>query len=444
MAIIPALIIKSSHETFAIPQVKLEELVRVDQSTAKNKVEYLHGVPVFRLRGNILPLVDLNKILGFQPKTIDLNCVSTIAVLNSDQGSFGLIVDEIQETADIVVKPVNRLLRSLQIYSGATILGDGSIALILDIHGISKMVHIRSKSEVAKNNLAEKKCASDFQDYLLIRVNSPTKHAIVLGYVNRLENFERSVVEFSGKHRVVRYGKTILPIFSVSECLGYGVPKSESNENLAVVVVQKAGTLYGLEVEEIIDTLSTDADVDSVLGKQPGLFGSLNMPDELVVTLDPFELISLAYPEIKIPSSVQSSVGTSGRAFRRPLKILFAEDTSFFRKAVSIILQKEGHDVTIAVDGKEALEILSIGTKSFDLLISDIEMPRLNGFELAEAIRANPRFSGLPMLALSSRADNTYANRGLKSGFDCYLEKLKPGLLLDAIERLTVSERRSA
>ena len=221
LAIIPALIVKSGNETFAIPQVKLEELVRVDQSSSENKIEYLHGSPVYRLRGNILPLVDLNKVLGLSPRKIENNSVNNIAVLTGDQCSFGLIVDEIQDTADIVVKPLNRLLRSLQVYSGATILGDGSIALILDIHGLSKVAHIESGKENQNAHATKQTSTVDYQEYLLVRLNSPTKHAIVLGYVNRLEEFKRADIEVSGKSKVIRYGKTILPIISVNKMLGY-------------------------------------------------------------------------------------------------------------------------------------------------------------------------------------------------------------------------------
>jgi two-component system chemotaxis sensor kinase CheA len=447
LAIIPALIIRSGSETFAIPQVKLEELVRVEQAGAENKIEYLHGAPVFRLRGNILPLVDLNKILGVKKADASVQGAYNIAVLTADQGSFGLMVDEIQDTADIVVKPLNRLLRSLQVYSGATILGDGSIALILDIQGISKVAHVGTGKGSMKVQRSDQKMSSDFQEYLLVGLNSPTRHALVLGYVNRLEEFKRSALELSGKMRVIRYGKSILPIISVSELLGYGVSESQlGRETISVVVIQKGGVFYGLEVEEIVDTLSTDADVDSEFTRQPGFFGNLNTPDGLIVAIDPFEIIGLAYPEKAVGASLDHAqpLALKSPKAKRELKILFVEDTVFFRKAVTIILQKEGHDVTIAVDGKEGVEILNKYPEKFDLIISDIEMPRMNGFELAQAIRSNHKFASLPLLALSSRADKKYADMGIKAGFNRYLEKLKPGILVDAISDLVNIERKSA
>ncbi len=447
LAIIPALIIRSGSGTFAIPQVKLEELVRVEKSGAEHKIEYLHGAPVFRLRGNILPLVDLNKIMGVKKNGTDSQDAFNIAILSADQCSFGLIVDEIQDTADIVVKPLNRLLRSLQVYSGATILGDGSIALILDIQGISKVAHVGASKTNNKVQRVDQKVSSDFQEYLLVGLNSPTKHALVLGYVNRLEEFKRSAIEISGRNRVIRYGKSILPVLSVSELLGYGTSKlSSEKDTLSVVVIQKGGVFYGLEVDEIIDTLSTDADVDSELTRQAGFFGNLNTPDGLIVAIDPFEIIGLAYPDsVSAGKSDQGAViPIKGKKKMRPLRILLVEDTVFFRKAVTIILQKEGHEVTIAVDGKEAVEILNRHSEKFDLIISDIEMPRMNGFELAQAVRASQGFSLIPLLALSSRADKKYAEQGLKAGFNRYLEKLKPGLLIETISDLMEGAREAA
>ena len=437
LAIIPALIIKNGTGTFAIPQIKLEELVRVDESSSEHKIEYLHGTPIFRLRGNILPLVDLNKVLGNTSHNLNDRNVYNIAVVKSDHLVFGLIIDEIQDTADIVVKPLNRLLKSLHVYSGATILGDGNIALILDIQGLAKVANVGHAKELNSTKNNELKNTSDFQEYLLIGLNSPSQHAIVLGYVHRLEEFKRTSIEYSGKTRVIRYGKEILQLVSVNEILGYETNvKTKDSEMIPVVVIQKAGVLYGLEVDEIIDTLSSDAVVNSDIAKQNGFFGTLNTPEGIICAIDPFEIISLTgnLPKAEEIRKKQNS----------KLKILLVEDTVFFRKAVTLILEKEGHEVTIALDGQEAIEILNKKSNHFDLIISDIEMPRMNGFELAAAVKSNPAFAHLPLLALSSRADKKYFDQGMKAGFNRYLEKLKPTLLIEAISDLVPEERKSA
>ncbi len=438
--------------------MKLEELVRVDQATAENKIEILHGAPVFRLRGNILPLVDLNKVLGIEKsaKHDYENAIVNIAVLNADRCSFGLIIDEIQDTADIVVKPLNRLLKSLQVYSGATVMGDGSIALILDVLGLSKVAqigHEKIKEESTENQENEKsRKVLEMQDFLLVRLNSPTKHALVLPYVNRLEEFDRKSIESSGSLRVIRYRDVILPVISANAQLDYPTKTTES-ERVPVVVIERAGMLYGIEVDEILDTLSTSANTDTALTRHPCIFGNLNTKEELIVVVDPFEMISKALPETEQLSQLSNTAPTSNilklpqpgtahttrqaaaPSLSKP-KILLVEDTIFFQRAISNILDQGGYEVISANDGQEAIEILSREDLVIDLIVSDIEMPRLNGFELAKNVRRHQRYSNLPMLAISSRADRKHMAEGAQAGFNIYLEKLRPVPLLSAIQDL--------
>ena len=450
LAIVPALIVHGSQGTFAIPQVKLIELVRVDQA-AGMKIEFLQGAPVYRLRGNILPLVDLNHVLGGPKRDFRESGIINVAVLNAESHAFGLIVDSIDDTADIVVKPLNRLLKSLQVYSGATLLGDGSVALILDVHGIARVAQLQAenkKSTSALNEAAEK-WNSDFQDFLLVRVNSPTKHAIVLSYVHRLEEFKRSDVELSGSQRVVRYRKAVLPIISANEHMGFGASAPSEDPMIKVVVIERGGRLFGIEVDEILDTLSTDVETDTKTVTQKGVIGNLSTEQELIVVMDPFALITFAFPNFNheepparkhVPAELASEhlAEASG-----PKRILLVEDSPFFKKLVKGILEEAGHNVTTAADGQLAVEILERSERPFDLIVSDIEMPRMNGFQLATAIRASAVHSKTPLLALSSKRDKNHLAQGAKVGFNIYLEKIKPEILLGAISDLT-NTRKSA
>ena len=454
LAIVPALIVRSGDDTFAIPQLNLEELVRVDSSAEQeNRIEMLHGAPVYRLRGSILPLIDLNQILGIASggAAAASRDSANIAVLSGEQGSFGLIVDEVLDTADIVVKPINRLLKSIQVYAGATVLGDGTIGLILDVPGLARIGQIaRHHANITKSEAAEKerqRKSVENQDFLLFQLASPTKHAIPLSYVNRLEEFPASSVELSGSKRVIRYRNSILPLVSANEMMDYGSTASVKKETLKVIVIQRTGSLFGIEVDDILDTLSTPIEADSNFVTNPAIFGNLNTEEELIVVLDPFALISKAFPEsFKQLAAVEEAprVVTPPplSKFRpqvdpaRPKKILLVEDTAFFRKAIRIVLEKSGFEVHIATDGQDAIEILNRQDTIFDMVISDIEMPRMNGFQLASTLRNHPVHSRLPLLAVSSRADRQYLIDGKKAGFDIYLEKLKPNLLLSSISEL--------
>jgi two-component system chemotaxis sensor kinase CheA len=469
LAIVPALIVKSGQGSFAIPQVNLEELVRVDSSSEQeNRIEMLHGTPVYRLRGNILPLLDLNRVLGINSAhpNSSVHTVTNIAVVSGDQGSFGLMIDEVLDTADIVVKPINRLLKSTLVYAGATVLGDGKIALILDVPGLAKVGQIsRKHATLSKSeNLDQdrQKRAADIQDFLLFQLESPTKHAIPLSYINRLEEFPAASVELSGHKRVIRYRNVILPLVSANQAMNYATSAKEGTDPLKVLVIQRSGTLFGIEVDEILDTLSTPISVDSDFITNPNIFGNLNMPEELVVVLDPFALITKAFPELfqaeqmALHSNTASSIpignvappplskNRSHALSARPKRILLVEDTAFFRKALRIVLEKSGFEVHSANDGQDAIDILNRQDTLFDMVISDIEMPRMNGFQLATTLRNHPVHSRLPLLAVSSRADRQYVIDGKKAGFDIYLEKLKPELLLASIAELLERNKGAA
>lgn len=463
LAIIPALIVKCGQGIYAIPQLKLEELVRVDQSSGESRIEFLHGTPIYRLRQNILPLVDLRQVLKLDEAKTGNSDIINIAVLNDDRGSFGLIIDEICDTADIVVKPINRLLKSLQIYSGATMLGDGSVALILDVLGLSKVAKLEreraSQVEVHPQSERRLRTSKEQQSYLLVELKAVTKHALVLGYVYRLEEFQRNRIEYLGTRPVVRYGKTVLPLISVSEKLGY-CQGHEFNDIISVVVVQRAGSLYGLVVERVLDIFNSSGDLDSTVDRQLGIYGSLSTEDELLVVINPFEIIEganlgntaatgtvLKSQSAPMRGAVPRAEPNNVRAINFKTtasvhgRILLAEDTLFFRKAMSKILENQGYEVISAVDGKEAYELLTQSEAPFDLIVSDIEMPRTNGFQLAEMVRQNPHTSHLPLLAISSRAENDFVAEGKKAGFDVFLEKLQPDVLVGAVTDLLNRKR---
>lgn len=436
LAIVPALIVKCSGEIFAIPQVNLEELVRVDPQSSLNKIEFIHGSPVYRLRENILPLIDLNALLGIGEKNQDQyrKRITNIAVLNAENRSFGVIIDEIQDTADIVVKPINRILKTLQVYSGATVLGDGSVALIFDVLGISKLGHI-SQVKTDRRDKENVKVDVDFQDFLLIGLNSPTTHALALNYVQRLEEFRVKDVEYSAKIPVVRYRDNILPLISVNYEIGYD-EKQDGLAKIPVIVIEKQGKLYGLVVDEIVDTLSTQIDLVEPIKTQKGIFGNLNLDDKLIVVVDPYTVIENAFPSEKT-TKINSPLGHSLDS----LKILLVEDTVYFKKAVGGILKGHGFEVIHANNGIEALNLLSTH-HDINLVVSDIEMPQMNGIEFVKKSKSS--YPSLPVIALSSKADKKSIEAGISAGFDLYLEKLDSSKLISAISQMMKSLAEAA
>jgi two-component system chemotaxis sensor kinase CheA len=430
LAIVPALIVRGGDETFAIPQLKLAELVCVDPTTG-GQIEYIQGAPVYRLRGQLLPLIDLNSVLGRTGRRNPEASVN-IVVLNADHYRFGLIVDSIDDTADIVVKPLNRLLKSLSVYSGATILGDGSIALILDVMGIAEQQKLTLGQSVRSNTEKEEVVEHrDVQEFLLFNLNSPTTHAILLQYVRRLEEFPVSTIEYSGRQRVVRYRGSILPIislnqfFGLSEDMAKGSSVKRAEDVLSVIVTQRGDASYGIEVNEILDVLQTTVPMDSGLIDQTGIMGNLAMDNEVIVVVDPVHIA---------PKSLSA---TRKKGPNAGVRILYADDSPFFRKHVGTILTDAGHVVTVARDGREAVEILEKkGAGGFDVVLSDIEMPRMDGFELAKHLRQDSRWSEIPLVALTTQIDRKHVEIGQEAGFDVYLEKVKPDELSKTIDEV--------
>lgn len=456
LAIVPAMIVRSENDYFAIPQLKLVELLRVEQNSQENRIEFVNGSPIYRLRGNILPLVVLHKVLNSAEAELNKEAVN-IVVLKSDGYTFGLIVDEIQDTADIVVKPLSRFLKTIQIFSGATVLGDGAIALILDVAGIVKTQIIGLTQAADRNSLSNSdmttKKRTELQDFLLIKAGPAAKHAILLNYVHRLEEFKTQNIETIGKRKLVRYRDSILPLISVNEKLGYELTsEADKRDVISVIVIEKSDAMYGLVVDTILDVLSTEKELDTTITDPSGIIGNLVTDDEAIAVIDPFKLIDHDMVSTKESQekhddegeeSIQSGMkslrtGRSKKSLKtKDTRILYVEDTTFFRKQVGKFLESSGYEVVCANDGNEGLQMLDNHEPGhFQLIISDIEMPNMNGFKFAEGVRAHKAYSTVPLIALSTKANDKHVQQGLNCGFDLYLEKLDTSKLTRAIEKL--------
>jgi two-component system chemotaxis sensor kinase CheA len=460
LAIVPALTVRSGAERFAIPQIKLVQLVRVENTGDGDRVEYLSGRPMYRLRGELLPLVVLREILEPAAPRVRLTEAVNIVVLNAEGSCFGLVVDEILDTADIVVKPLSQFLKGLAIFSGATIMGDGACSLILDVTGIAEVASIenRGRRDEAFMDIGrhEKRIHSDAQEFLLFRTAMPAPHAIPLCLVHRLEEFPRDAVEFSGDQRVIRYRGSILPLLSIDRCLGYGAREGEAADlkadQLPTIVVQRSGRQFGLVVHEILDVLLVDGVIDDSVRDRPGVLGNLVHERNVIVVVDALGIIERANGRFRdgrggaagAPRDAIEEIRTLAKEqSQKEVRVLFAEDVPFFRKQVVRILEAAGHSVTAVEDGARALERLrGAAPDEFNLVLSDIEMPNLNGLQLAREVRKLAHGRELAMIALTTRYKDKDIQEGREAGFDLYLEKLNPDRLLDGIRGLMAGKVR--
>jgi len=288
LAIIPALMVTSGGERFAIPQVSLLELVRLESGEAGKGIEMVHGSPVHRLRGRLLPLVYLNRELRL-PERAQSDCAASIVVVQADGREFGLVVDEITDTEEIVVKPIGKQLKAITAYSGATIMGDGRVALILDILGLAQRAQVISEARagqtekqkdqekaVRKDNKDQDEVSSDHRTLLVVQCGKQGRMAIPLSLVARLEEFPASAIESAGAQEVMQYRGEIMPLIRLSRFLA-GSPEKvvdlTPGDRLQVVVYAEGGRSVGLVVDRIIDIVDENL-VMQTSTQRPGVLGT--------------------------------------------------------------------------------------------------------------------------------------------------------------------------
>ncbi|MEV4274397.1 chemotaxis protein CheA [Actinoplanes xinjiangensis] len=265
LAIIQALTVDCADQRYVVPQVAVLELVFIDGNTTK--VEYASGAPVYRLRGKLLPLVRLDRALGLE---VGGDQGVYIMVLQADGRRFGLVVDRVLNTEEVVVKALNTRFKDIGLYAGATILGDGKVGLILDVSSLARRSHLAVDSE--RETVADKRGQQGGgTERLLVTAVGERRVAIPLDTVTRLEEFPRDRIEHAGSREVVQYRGQILPLVRLSHLLGaYG--EELEGDTVSVVVYSEGGKSVALVVDRIVDiaenstTARRDAEEDGLVG----------------------------------------------------------------------------------------------------------------------------------------------------------------------------------
>ncbi|MFO0636895.1 MAG: chemotaxis protein CheA [Nannocystaceae bacterium] len=276
LAIIPALIVTSAGNRFAIPQVSLLELVRLDGEVAQRSLETLQGSTVYRLRGNLLPLVFLDRALELRATSGNADTVN-IVVLQADDRQFGLVVDGINDTEEIVVKPLGKELKGISAFAGATIMGDGRVALILDVLGIAQRANVvsagRERSMVEKASASQNR-TEDREALLLFRLGPDGRMGLPLSMVARLEEIPREAVEFAAGREVVQYRGAILPLLDVRRALSVASTASH-DAPLQVIVYSEHGRSFGFVVDQILDTVEESLSIKQRSNREGVLFSAV-------------------------------------------------------------------------------------------------------------------------------------------------------------------------
>jgi two-component system chemotaxis sensor kinase CheA len=493
LAIIPSQIIVAGGDRYAIPQVNLEELLRIPANQVKDRVEIVGDAEVVRLRGKLLPLIKLADVIGIESTYFDYKDGSSktdrrrnisdrrskrnpyfsedhtdaensklktdkkedldrsseevkrnpkdrryhassalnIVVVSTGAMKYGLVVDELNDSEEIVVKPLGRHLKVCKEYAGATIMGDGRVALILDVANLANMYGLTSvegsdrAGEVAVENNEADRGSKDRQSILIFRGEDEEQFAIPINHVERIEKIKDTDIEEVGGKKVMKYRGGSLALFTIDQVAH--VKPMAKKEDLLVIVVNIADREIGIMAVGPVDAREISVEIDDETLKQQGILGSAIIGDHTTLLVDVYGLVHTLNPEwFPDREIVQTAQGKS-------VTILYAEDSNFFRNQVKGFMEEEGYNVIGAEDGNVAWNLLLEHSEEVSLVVTDIEMPNLNGYELSEKIKKDKRFADLPIIALTTMAGEEDVARGESAGIDDYQIKLDREKLMRSV-----------
>jgi two-component system, chemotaxis family, sensor kinase CheA len=427
LAIVSALIVRVCGQRFAIPQLNVLELVSLSQRNGL-KIETIKQAQVLRLRDQLLPLVSLRTLLGLESGDADAQG-QFVVVAQVGKCSFGIIVDRVFDTEEIVVKPVAPILRGTPFYAGNTILGDGSVIMILDPNGLAAAAGQNKLDDVDRVAVGthDSHEVSEQVSFLLFRARGAEIKAVPLELVARIEEIASATIEQISERFVTQYRGHLMPLVPFDPEWSW---KDEAKQS--VLVFSDNGHDMGLMVHRVVDIVSGRIKVD-LADARAGLIGSAIIGGKATDIVDISPYLTRAF----------------GNWFEAPRhsvsrkSALVVDDSPFFRNLITPLLTAAGWRVTTAGSGLEALDLCQ-DDRSFDLLISDIDMPGMDGLELARALRTDRRWQRTPMIALSSFDRDEDKAAGREAGFNDYLGKADhtqlPAHLIATVERLMPKE----
>ena len=430
LAIVSALIVEAAGDRFAIPQLSVVELVRA-RANSEHRIERIKDTAVLRLRNKLLPLMHLKKLLKIDDGSSSDPENGFIVVTQVGSQTFGIVVDGVFHTEEIVVKPMSTKLRHIEMFSGNTILGDGAVIMIIDPNGIAKALGASGQAshEIAEENAASRASAAEQMTSLLVfRAGSSQPKAVPLGLVTRLEEIAIDKIELSNGRYMVQYREQLMPLVQME---GVSVQTQGSQP---ILVFADDGRSMGLVVDEIIDIVEERLHIE-VAGSQAGILGSAVIKGQATEVIDVGHFLPMAFADWFSRKEMRPSASAQS--------VLLVDDSAFFRNMLAPVLKAAGYRVRVAPNAQEGLTALRSG-QVFDVVLTDIEMPDMNGFEFAETIRADAHFNAMPIIALSAVVSPAAIERGRQAGFHDYVAKFdRPGLIA-ALKEQTAEIARAA
>jgi two-component system chemotaxis sensor kinase CheA len=429
LAIVSALIVEAAGDRFAIPQLAVVELVRA-RANSEYRIERIKDTPVLRLRNKLLPLIHLKRLLKIDGGEESDPENGFIVVTQVGGQTFGIVVDGVFHTEEIVVKPMSTKLRHIAMFSGNTILGDGSVIMIIDPNGIAQALGTSAaQQDIADENDALQAAGSEQKMSLLVfRAGTAEPKAVPLELVTRLEEIDADKIEMSNGRHMVQYRGHLMPLVGMD-----GVAVRDKGRQ-AILVFADDGRSMGLLVDEIIDIVEENLNIE-VASDRDGILGSAVIKGLATEVIDVGHFLPMAFADWFSRKEMKPTMHAQS--------ILLVDDSSFFRNMLGPVLKAAGYRPTVVANAHDALGILRCG-QQFDVILTDIEMPDMNGFEFAEAVRSDQRLAGMPIIALSSVVSPAAIERGRQAGFHDYVAKFdRPGLIA-ALKEQTAELHRAA
>lgn len=436
-----ALIIRVGSEWFSIPQTAVSEILDQDDE-AESAIEVVDGQYVFHLRDDLIPVIDLHGECSLTPNQSafanrgqvpqgpmeigNQSLEKCLVLLTHRRHVFALMVDEVLGFQEIIVRSLPQLIKSCPLFSGMTVLGDGRVAMILDVNGVVKTLDLKFiESESSSENKQDYTGVEEDEQAqrMLIFNYAPDEYfAIPLELVSIIERFNVSDIQRVGESEYFQFKNETISILRLSNFLPISQEPFEETECCLIrpsTIDYPIGILTGPDVT----IAEVSATFESRIDDKNGVIGTFSHNDHLVMLLDLYAVF-----ENHAPDKLRAEPVISGEA-----NILVVEDSMFFRKLIAQYASHDDWNMTIVNDGVEAWKLLRDKQQNFDLIISDINMPRMDGFELVSRIRKEPRFDETPVIALTTLSQDSYRKKGLDLGFDRYVVKINKHEIVQTI-----------
>jgi two-component system, chemotaxis family, sensor kinase CheA len=428
LAIVSSLIVEAGGERFAIPQLSVLELVRA-AGGGEHRIERIKDTPVLRLRNTLLPLLHLREVLHLGAPDGDNGFV---VVTQVGSQIFGIVVDGVFHTEEIVIKPMSSKLRHIATFSGTTILGDGSVIMILDPNGVAQALgrgaQVAAQADARERKQSEEVVREDTVSLLVFRAGSQQPKAVPLSLVTRLEEIDCRRIEVSDGRHLVQYRDQLMPLLRIDTATGLKQDGAQP-----ILVFSANGRSMGLVVDEIVDIVEDKLDIE-VASNRPGVLGYA------VVKGNTTEIVDVGH---FLPQAFEDWFRRRDGAAPAARTVLLVDDSAFFRDLLAPLIKAAGYTVTAVGSAAEALAVLQADAR-FDLVVTDIEMPDMDGFALAETMRATPASAGIPIIALATMVSADAIERGRAVGFHDFVAKFDRVGLIAAIKEQSADIERAA